>query len=250
MGGQDDVEGDHMFARSKGSRAAQAAIPRSRVVRRVLLVSIATAAAAGLFLPFLATASSSLASQMGTFAYEFVGACLALSLVLTWIGFRWADRAGLPSPLLRPWEEGTSIEVRKLARALFVGLAGGVLYGAVTLLIARASGIPHNPGSFLVRIATTPFGALAPEVVSHLFLMSGLVLLFRGRVWPAVIVSAAVFVAIFHGGSVGEGWFIPLLVLALNFGLGLLLGVVYISVGLEAAVVGHAAAHFMLLAAG
>jgi hypothetical protein len=114
--------------------------------------------------------------------------------------------------------------------------------------VGHLVGLPANPAGLLVRIATIPFGGIVTEVIVHLFLMSGLVLAFRRRTIPAVLVSALVFVMLFHGGSPdGVTPAVQYTALALNSAIAILTGIMYSSLGFEAAVLTHASAHAVAL---
>jgi hypothetical protein len=164
-------------------------------------------------------------------------------------GLRWADRASLPMPLLRSWEYRQPVPWGQFGRAAGLSIGVGILFGAASVQLGHVVGFPANPGGLLVRIATTPFGGIVTEVIIHLFLMSGLVLAFRRRTIPAVVVSALVFVVLFHGGSVaGITLSVRYTALALNAAMAILTGLIYSSQGFEAAVLTHASAHAVALA--
>jgi len=220
----------------------------ARVCRRTWALALAASAAGALFAPFLLAGSDSAGiSLVRPMMYMAFGAGLVTALAAHF-GLRWADRASLPMPLLRSWEYRQPVPWRQFGRAAGLSIGVGILFGAAGVQLGHVVGFPANPGGLLVRIATTPFGGIVTEVIIHLFLMSGLVLAFRRRTIPAVVVSALVFVVLFHGGSAGITLSVRYTALALNAAMAILTGLIYSSQGFEAAVLTHASAHAVALA--
>jgi hypothetical protein len=220
-----------------------------RVYRRTWALAFAAVAAGVLFAPFLLAGSDPPGISLARLiVYMGLGAGL-LTALAAHFGLRWADRASLPMPLLRSWEYRQPVPWRHVGRVAGLSIAAGISAGAACVLLAHVVGFPANPGGLLVRIATTPFGGIVTEVIAHLFLMSGLVLAFRRRTIPAVLVSALVFAVLFHGGAAaGITASVRYTALALNAGMAILTGFMYSSQGFEAAVLTHASAHAIALA--
>ena len=214
--------------------------------RRLLLLTVLGAVGGALFTPFvLANADAEAPSVSIVLAAFTLGAALVTALS-AWGGLRLADRAGLPMHLLRSWEFRAPLEPGALQIGVVYPLILGGLFGLMAALFANLIGVPDNPGSLLVRVSTTPFAAVVPEVLVHLLLMSGIVLLTK-RVWIAVLISAIAFVVLFHGNPPEDAPAITLFVVSLNFGLGVLTGWVFSRWGFTGAMLTHAAAHLIVL---
>lgn len=214
--------------------------------RRLSLLTALGAAGGALFVPFvLANPAADAPAPPILLAVFSLGAGLITALS-AWAGLRWADRAGLPMPLLRRWESAGSTGPANTRTAVLYPVALGGVLGLLAALIANLIGVPDNPGSPLVRVATTPFAAVVPEVLVHLFFMSGLVRL-TGRVWVGVLVSAVAFVLLFHGNPPEGATAVTLFVVGLNFGLGVLTGWIFSRWGFTGAMLAHAAAHAIVL---
>jgi len=219
---------------------------RIPIRRRLALLTVLGAAGGALFSPFvLANPGAESPSPFVVLAAFTFGAA-AVTVLAAWVGLRWGDKAGLPMPVLRQWETGITAEAGVRKAAVVYPSAIGVAVGTVASIVARLLGVPANPGTLLVRIATTPFAAVVPEVLVHLFLMSGLVLLLK-RTWLAVVLSAAVFVVLFHGNPPAGVPVVTMFVIGLNFILGMLTGWGYARWGFIAAMLTHAAAHVIVL---
>jgi hypothetical protein len=95
------------------------------------------------------------------------------------------------------------------------------------------------------RIASTLFAAGNLEIVIHLFVMSLVVWLARGRRWIGILAAAAVFVVFHATGSFGERAPVIVASVLLNGGFGLLLGVFYARYGFEYVMLGHAVGHVL-----
>jgi len=105
---------------------------------------------------------------------------------------------------------------------------------------------PVNRGLLLVRIDTAIWAPLVTETVSHLFLLSGLILLIKNE-WLSIIISGLFFVILFHLNSA----FSPAMEIylaAVNFGATVVTGYLFVRKGFEAAVLTHMVMHLILLA--
>jgi hypothetical protein len=220
-------------------------------IRRRLAVLTSISAFGGiLFAPFVAAGlRSSGAPHVPSLsllsALLFAGSGVVAG-VCSWFGLSWADRAALPMPLLRAYEHRIRVPVGSLRRSLVSSLAAGVAVGLLITVVLHLLPIPANPGTLPVRLLTVFFAASVTEILVHLFVMSGLVLLFR-RCWLAILLSSVVFVLVFHSGQVGTPAMTAAVVLA-NFTFGILTGWIYSRFGFESAMLTHAVAHVIALA--
>lgn len=210
------------------------------------MLTVLGAVGGALFTPFVLANPDAEAPSVAIVLAAFTLGAAFVTALSAWGGLRLADRAGLPMPLLRGWESRTPLEPGALQTGVVYPLILGGLFGLVATLVANLIGIPENPGSLPIRVLTTPFAAVVPEVLVHLLLMSGIVLLTK-RVWIAVLISAVAFVVLFHGNPPEGVLAITLFVVGLNFGLGLLTGWVFSRWGFTGAMLTHAAAHFIVL---
>jgi hypothetical protein len=226
----------------------QAAAPGTRLPRRrrFLLLVVLSAAGALAFVPFLLAQAGAPASPDQVTGFVVVTTSLAVAA--SWFGLGWADRLGLPLPLLRAWERGAPLRLER--RALLISLAAGLVFGAIGLATLSSVGMSGGLGSFAVRAASTGFAAITLEVILHLGLMSGVAVLLRGRVRAAIAVTAALFVA-FHLSDTGsQPLDIALLGAAVNGLGGLVFGWLYATRGFEYLVLAHAVAHLVTVGLG
>jgi hypothetical protein len=171
---------------------------------------------------------------------------IATALV-SWPGLRIADKTNLPMPVLRAWEQGSNFHSvgPSLHKGITVAAVGSAALSALIVVLARPAHLPANPGSLFVRLMTIPFGAVVPETVAHLFLMSSLQLLVK-RLWIAILLSSAGFVMLFHPGAIGSPA-ATILVYASNAAAATFTGWLYARYGFEFAILGHAIGHGILL---
>jgi hypothetical protein len=175
--------------------------------------------------------------------YVWIGLPLGSLLVCalcSWAGLKFADRANIAMPYLRPWElrkKGDRAERGWLIRVCVA--AGGVfgLLGAVVFYILGTA----LPGNASIRLSTFPFAAIVPEIVAHLFVMSGLVMVMK-RTWIPILLSGLVFVFAFHAGRIVAGP-APMYEWIFDYLFGVLTGWIYSRYGIEGAMLSHAVAH-------
>lgn len=215
------------------------------VWRRTGLITLLASIGALMFIPLLLAGSPNQGPQVSQLVV-FPAATAIASCVLAFWGFRWNDQLGLAMPLLRPWEAGRPAD-KGAGRPLLLALACGVALGLVGLIIVKALGIPPNPGSLAARASSTLFAAVVTETAAHLFLTSALLKLFPRRKLLALVVSAVVFVLLFHGSTPTLGIVTAATLMGLNFAMAMAFGAIYLKVGFEAGVVTHAASHLLLL---
>jgi len=216
---------------------------------RLVLLTTLSALGGLLFAPFVHAGMSagavSAVPSLGRLAVILSCGSALVAALCSWAGLLLADRAELPMPLLRAWEQGASVPKAALRQilvpAIVGGLAAGLLIGGVVHLLP----IPANPGTLTVRLLTVFFAATVTEIIVHLFAMSGFFLLFRRR-WLAILLSSVLFVLVFHSGQIASPWMTALVIFA-NFSFGTLTGWLYAHYGFECAVLTHAVAHLIAL---
>ena len=213
--------------------------------KRLLLLVLATLFGAILFVPFVRAASDNTPVWLWLI---FPAASVLAVLVFGGLGLQFADRADFPMPLLRPWEMGQPVAWQAVRQLRLPALAGVALALLITGL-NRYFHPPANPGSLAVRIITTPWAALVTEIISHLFTLSGLYLLWRNE-WAALLGSSLVFLGLFHLNGADSNSSLAIYLGLMNFVGILLSGWFYCRRGFEAAVVTHAAMHLVLLTLG
>lgn len=217
-------------------------------IKRRLTLFVALAAVGGLlFVPFVLASSQAQEQDSTVLTWlAFTLGAAAITALAAWGGLRLADKAALPMPLLRSWEKSEDADRVVATKVVITALGTGATVGLLAALTANAVGVPDNPGSFLERIATTLFAATVPEVLVHLLVMSGLVVLLK-RPWPAIVLSSLVFVVLFHGNLVEDSIVLTVFLAIFNFGFGTLTGWFYLRYGFESAVLAHAAGHIIVL---
>ena len=210
--------------------------------KRLFLLTILALIGGFLFVPF----------NYGTFELSvkdwvmFPLSSAIVILILGWLGLMLSDKAQLPMPILRKWENNEKIEQNDWKILLIPALLGAV-FALILVGLNQYFNPPKNPGSFLVRILTTPWAALIPETITHLLFMSALVLLLKNK-WLSIIISSLIFVALFHINNVEEDLQITIYMTSMNFVGSTLTGWFYSKYGFESAVIGHATMHLILLA--
>jgi hypothetical protein len=210
---------------------------------RLWLLSALCLFGALLFLPFLVAGLGPSALDRWLIAVLLVLGSTSAGWLCSWAGLKWADRAHLPMPILRAWEMHTAVAPLELRRILVWGIGFGALAGAAVAAMSSALDLPVNSGTLPVRLLSVFFAASVTEIVAHLFLLGGLVLLFK-RNWLGLFLSSVAFLALFHGRSLGDTR-TTVIVLAANFSFSVLTGWLYLKRGFEAALVAHAAGHLI-----
>lgn len=216
-----------------------------RIARRLYILTFSAVAGALLFIPFLVAGDPGMNTGRVWIIFP-VATGLATALV-SWPGLRIADKVNLPMPLLRAWERSGPSDLASvnLRSGIIVAATGGAALSILLVVLARNTHLSTNPGSLFVRLLTIPFGAVVPEIVAHLFLMSSLQLVLK-RLWISILLSSAAFVVLFHSSSVGSPA-ATALVYASNAAAATFTGWLYGRYGFEFAIVGHAAAHGIAL---
>lgn len=166
---------------------------------------------------------------------------LLVCLLCAWAGLKFADRANISMPYLRPWETGKPADPAERGWLIRVSIALGGLFGFAGAGFFYLVGAPPHPGSLSLRLSTFPFAALVPEIVAHLFVMSGLVVAMK-RTWIPILLSGVVFVVAFHAGRVIAGP-VPGYTWVFDYLFGVLTGWIYSRYGIEGAALTHAVAY-------
>jgi hypothetical protein len=201
---------------------------------------------------------------------------LAILALVVGLGLKLSRRLGFRAPLLESWVSRSKVKTEssvKTAQILSSGLLSGMAVGSVLLvsLLLLAPRLPHLP---FVLVAGLPvwkrflacfYGGVYEELVTRLFLLS-LVAWIANRSWrkPKPELSNAAFwfanilVAILFGlGHLPSASLlmpITLLVvvaaLTLNGIAGIVFGYLYRKLGLEAAMIAHFTADFVIYVLG
>lgn len=190
-----------------------------------------------------------------------------LLAVVILLGMRLSSKVGLRMPLLQAWTEGRGTPSPVGLRA---GLLAGAILGAVLVAVDALCFFPHLPAPMqsLFRVplwkrllAGVLYGGLTEELLMRLFLLP-LLVWFAGRWWKqadgmpapgafrAAIGLVALLFALAHlPATAAVVPLTPMLVLralVLNGLAGVVFGFLYWRRGLEAAMLGHMAAHGVL----
>ncbi|GIP38663.1 hypothetical protein J31TS4_19430 [Paenibacillus sp. J31TS4] len=239
-------------------------------VKLVGLFALLGGAAQLLILPYLTALVASLGEGLSPVAAGL--AMTAQTVVLVALcaaaGLWAAGKTGLEVPLLRQWLEGRSRGHAEgnPARGLLLAAAAGAAAGALTLAadglgFARYLPVPVQgtlQTAWWQGLLAIPYGGIVEEVMARLFLMS-LFVLVLGRLignqtsmvyWMAILLAGLLFGA-GHLGTVYQMFgsldaFLVVRTLVLNLIGGLVFGYLYWRRGLEAAIVAHMAADFVL----
>jgi len=208
------------------------------IARRFRLLGTLSVAGSLLFLPF---AGFTTATQATLFV--LIGS--VASLAALWAGLRLADSARLKMPLLRAYEQRTAVP--RLSRAgLAATLVGGAAFGAIAITMQAWLDLASPPSPLWARLLSTLFAALTLENVLHLFPMSLLMKLLKGRAWAAIVASG-LLLGLFHLSGAGIGGS-ALIAAAVNAGAGIFFGWIFWAFGYEYLVFAHAIAHALTLA--
>jgi hypothetical protein len=210
--------------------------------KRLWAIALAGGVSGLFFTPFALQARPDWPAEYVWIGFPVGG--LVVSFLCAWAGLRLADRAGLAMPYLRPWELKQPGDSRERGWLVRVCVAAGGVFGLAGTVAAHLSGAPPHPGNLTVRLSAFLFVALLPEIVAHLFVMSGLLLVTK-RTWLSILLSGVVFVLVFHGGRLSPvplppyGW-------VFDYLFGILTGWIYSRYGLEGAALTGAVAQAIL----
>lgn len=205
---------------------------------------------------------------------------LAILALILWLGLKLARRLGLGAPLLEAWVTGSqpggglyagrNVDAGQIVRS---GLLTGIAVGVVLLVSLRVL-VPRLPNLPFVIAARLPiwkrfivcfYGGIYEEVLTRLFLLT-LVAWIANRSWrqtaPGLSSSAFWFANVFSAILFGLGHLpstslfmpiTPLVVVAallLNGVAGIAFGYLYRKRGLEAAMIAHFTADFVIYVVG
>jgi hypothetical protein len=211
------------------------------IKKRLLFLILLTLVGGFLFVPY--SNDSWNVSIENWLIFPF-GSALVVAL-FGWIGLKLADKTNLPMPILRKWEKKEKIKASDW-KVLLIPAIGGAALAFLIVSLNQVFDPPKNPGTLLMRILTVPWAATFTEVISHLLVMSLLVLLLKNN-WAAIIISSLLFVALFHLQNIEGELETTIFLSAGNFAGSTLTGWFYSKYGFESALAGHAVMHLILL---
>ncbi len=205
--------------------------------RAILLIALA-ALGAILFVPFLRAGAPTAISTAA--AAIFIAVATGIAAIATWLGLGWADRAGLPMPVLRAFESGN--RPPSATPGLLPAIAVGLGIGLFGLALFAMFDLPSSPASFAVRAGSAVFAAVTLEAVLHLAIMSGVVAATRSTT-AGIVIATLAYIG-FHLTSLGGQEATIILVATVGNGLaGVAFGWLYARYGYEYLVLAHLIAH-------
>jgi hypothetical protein len=218
-----------------------------KIKKRLLLLLLLTLIGSILFVPFIVAGDDTIkgALILRTTIIFTLGSMAVMALT-GWGGLVFTDKLNLPMPILRNWELGENISNDDIKSIVATSVFIGILVAGLALAGNYFMHPPVNRGALLVRIDTSIWAPLVTETVSHLFLLSALILLIKNN-WTSIIISGLFFVVLFHLNST----FRPAMEIylgAVNFGAAVVTGYLFIKKGFETAVLTHMVMHLILLA--
>lgn len=217
---------------------AASTLDRPAIRTRWLILTLLSVLGALAYLPALAVMGVPIdLKSVLTFTLIAAAVCGAAA----WLGLRWADRAGLPMPLLLAFE-GRAAGAALDGRGALFAVGGGVVLAVVSVGSLRVLDLENMAGPLAVRLASTLFAAITIEVVIHLAIMSALVAWTRSR-WIGIVGATVIFVLFHAAGSLTMPAEILLTVVVLNAASGVFFGWLYARFGFEYLVLAHAVAH-------
>lgn len=211
-----------------------------RIRGRFILFSALSVLGAVTFLPSILASSNPqpTATQLALFVLIVSVICIPAA----WFGLRLSDAVQLPMPLLRRLDSQSETP---RANGTIPSLLCAILVAAGGIFVLRYFHQPNLGGSLLSRAASTLFAAGNLEIVVHLFIMSLVVWLARGRIWVGIWVSALFFLAFHISGSLGQSASLLAASIVVNGVFGLLMGLLYARYGYEYVMLGHAVGHLL-----
>ncbi|MFC2096175.1 hypothetical protein ACFLQ3_00575 [Bacteroidota bacterium] len=212
------------------------------IKKRLILLTVITLIGGFLFVPY--SNETWTLSLQDWLIFPFGSAIVIL--LFGWLGLIIADKTNLPMPILRKWESNEKIKKQDW-KVLFIPALLGAGLALIIAVLNQFFNVPKNPGTFLMRILTTPWAATVTEVVSHLLVMSLIILLLKNK-WLGIILSSLIFLVLFHLQGIEGDLKTTIFLGAGNFTGSTLTGWFYSKYGFESAIVGHATMHLILLA--
>lgn len=217
------------------------------IKRRLIFIAIVSFVGGFLFIPFFIANKPTL---KGIDLFEGISVFIGLSTIITvltaWIGLKLSDRLNINMPILRNWEMGRTINRIEIKSLLAKSILIGFIIAAITLIGNQFISTPTNPGGFFTRISTTIWASFVTETISHLFILSGLIILIKNK-WGSLIISSLIFVVLFHLNS-NYVLTTTIYLGTINFVAITITGYLFIKLGFEYAILTHMIMHFILLA--
>ncbi len=218
---------------------------KPRILGRFILLSSLGVFGAISFVPSI-TASAVPRPSMLQLCW-FVLAVSGVCILSSWFGLRLADAAHLAMPYLRRLD----LPAKPPGKGgVFPAVTFGCIVAAGAIYVLHSFHLPNLSGPLWSRIASVFFAAGSLELVVHLFIMSAVVRLGRGRVWLGILVSAIFFAAFHVAGLQGQSASLIAASALLNGVFGLALGFFYSRYGFEYALLSHAVAHILAVTLG
>ncbi len=161
------------------------------------------------------------------------------------IGFKFIDKTNFQMPILMKFEKNEKIESLDFYN-LYKSIFFGVLLGLIIFFFNKLFEIPKNPGNILERLLTTPWAGFVTEVISHLVVMTGIMIILNNK-WISILLSSFIFLILFHLNGFESSIMVNVYISSANFAGATLTGWIYSKYGFESAVVAHSSMHIILL---
>jgi predicted MFS family arabinose efflux permease len=212
------------------------------IKKRLILFTVIALLGGILFVPY---STESWVNSFQDWLILPIGSAVVV-LLFGWLGLKISDKIKLPMPILRKWENN-----EKVTKADWKILLRPAIFGAFLAIIIVLTGKffdpLKNPGTLLMRVITAPWAAIVTEVISHLFVMSLIILLLKNK-WAGILISSVIFVLLFHLQGVEKDTGTTIYLVTGNFAGSTLTGWLFSKYGFESAVICHAVMHLILLA--
>jgi len=210
--------------------------------KRLIFLVVATLIGGVLYVPFIKASYESITELI--WLLFPLGSALGI-LLFGWIGLKFADKSNLQMPILKKWELN-----QKLLKTDFTILYKPMLFSIVFALVAfglnQYFAAPKNSGVLIERILTTPWAGIVTETISHLFVMTGIILIIKNK-WISILLSSMMFLVLFHLNGIDGDLTLTIYLGVINFSVVTLTGWIYSKYGFESAVVAHSTIHIILL---
>ena len=210
--------------------------------KRLILLTLSTLISGFLYIPFIKASNDRITSII--WLLFPIGSTLGV-LLFSWLGLRFADKSTLQMPILNKWESGQKIKTNDF-RILLKPMFFSISFALITYAFNQYFSVPKNPGTLIERTLTTPWAAIVTETISHLFVMTGILLLIKNRCL-SILLSSLIFLMLFHLNHIEGNQILTIYLGIMNFSAATLTGWIYSKYSFESAVVSHATMHIILL---